>query len=559
MWLAKQGLTRGRLTYAAIALLSLSDGVWARAGGGSHGGSSHGGGGHGGGFSGGGGIGFGGASPMVGSSTGGGGGGGGLIALLLLILVAYLIYRWLNRAAQDDSGSSTSSGLHTAAGTGLGAAAGAIAASYADSPYQQQLKPQAPAGLAELREHDPDFEIESFLQRAEMTFFLVKRAIQANDAKSLQPYFDSPLFAQVAKGLAQREAAHQHQLLESLNVRAMHVVAAQTDAQGQSVTLHFDTVYREKTLDDAQHVLSDEGEDTRHGERWTFRRAANAVTAVNGGVTAAKCPACGGELHLTLDGSCTHCKANVTNGSVDWVVSAVTAAPFMGYTNDASFVLAAPTVHEGIQALTSADPAFSMDAFLTRVKTAFTALQDAWCQQNLEAGRGFLSVGAYFAWRAQLEAMAGEGRRNVMEHLNVLGIKPVRIVHGRVFDDLTVQITASCADYEVDANNRLVFGDRSVRTFSEQWTFQRSVGVPTLGKAGTLENTCPSCGAPVALTQIGECRYCKAAVTSGKFDWVVSRIEQEDDGEQTPNADSGIGLTVGAAVVGGLLASLLSD
>jgi hypothetical protein len=47
-------------------------------------------------------------------------------------------------------------------------------------------------------------------------------------------------------------------------------------------------------------------------------------------------------------------------------------------------------------------------------------------------------------------------------------------------------------------------------------------------KPGTLENICLSCGAPVSLNQIGECRYCKAAVTSGKFDWVVSRIEQDD-------------------------------
>jgi hypothetical protein len=30
------------------------------------------------------------------------------------------------------------------------------------------------------------------------------------------------------------------------------------------------------------------------------------------------------------------------------------------------------------------------------------------------------------------------------------------------------------------------------------------------------------------LTQLGECRYCKAAITSGKFDWVLSRIEQEE-------------------------------
>jgi hypothetical protein len=137
------------------------------------------------------------------------------------------------------------------------------------------------------------------------------------------------------------------------------------------------------------------------------------------------------------------------------------------------------------------------------------------------------------------------------------------VIHGRVFDDLTVRISAVAADFDLDANGKIVFGDRSVRPFTEDWTFQRSVGVATSNKPGTLENTCPSCGAPVSLTQLGECRYCKAAVTSGKFDWVVSRIDQEDGSVGNSTFSDGFGeqvaLQIGGAVVGGLLSSFLSD
>jgi hypothetical protein len=149
-----------------------------------------------------------------------------------------------------------------------------------------------------------------------------------------------------------------------------------------------------------------------------------------------------------------------------------------------------------------------------------------------------------------------------MENLSVQRIDPVQIVHGRVFDDLTVRVSASAADFEVDKDNRIVFGDRTLRPFTEDWTFQRSVGVATTEKPGTLENTCPGCGAPIALNQIGECRYCRAAVTSGKFDWVVSRIEQDQDaegGEGPGGAGRDVALQVGGAIVGGLLAGLLSD
>jgi hypothetical protein len=245
------------------------------------------------------------------------------------------------------------------------------------------------------------------------------------------------------------------------------------------------------------------------------------------------------------------------------VVSDVQLAEFKGYSGESSLELAAPTVAAGIATLTAADKEFVLGTFEARVKTAFLALQDAWCKQNLDAGRAFMSPGAYFAWGAQLETMAADGRRNVMENVSIRNIEAIRVVHGRVFDDLTVRITAAAADFEVDKAGKLVFGDRSVQAFTEDWTFQRSVGVVTSNKPGTLENTCPSCGAPVALTQIGECRYCKAAVTSGKFDWVVSRIEQEDGaggaGISLDNIGERIAMQVGGAVVGGLLSSLLSN
>lgn len=485
---------------------------------------------------------------------------GGLIVLILAGLVLWYFYRRIVRNAPALQKLASSPGTREVLGAVLGAtAAGRMAAP--GTAAARLGRPALPAAVETIRAQDPDFEMENFLQRAEMTFFLVKRGMQKNDAALLRPYLNDATFAAVSQNIGLLKTQHQHALLESLNVRALHLVNAECTDQGQSLQVHFDLVYRAKTLDDANRVVKDEGTDGRHGEQWTFVRKAGARTPVAGGVTASRCPACGAELKLSLDGTCTHCKASVTNGSVDWVVANVQPAPFLGFSGDSLYAVAAPTFAEGIASLRAADAAFSMDVFRTRVRTGFLALQDAWCRQNMDAGRAFLSPGAYFAWQAQLETMVAEGRRNVMENIEVRSIEPALVVHGRVFDDLTVRITAACADYEIDKDGKLVFGDRTVRPFTEEWTFQRSVGVATSNKPGTLENTCPSCGAPVALTQIGECRYCKAAVTSGKFDWVVSRIEQEDGsaaGIDTGNLGEQIALQVGGAIVGGLLGSLLS-
>jgi predicted lipid-binding transport protein (Tim44 family) len=536
----------------AVSALCFAATTFARTGGGSHAAVSHS------------------AGSSSGGSFGSGGSLGGVIVLLIIVIGAVYIMRRVRSGSggQSVGGSQQAQGAIAALGSVIGAAnlakiaLGDMGTGSESGVFRRAL----PAGVDAIRALDPGFEMETFLQRAEMTFFLVKRGMQKNDAAAIRPYLNDGVFNAVSQGIAQSKAQHRHALLESLNVRGLAVEDAQCNAQGQSIVVHFDLVYRAKTLNDANQTVADEGQDQRHAERWTFGRGPAARTAVNGGVIAARCPACGAELRLALDGTCAHCKASVTNGSVDWVVVDVQPANYVGYSADSSLGFAAPSIPEGVAALTAADKDFSLGVFEGRVKTAFLALQDAWCKQNLDAGRAFMSPGAYFTWSAQLETMGAEGRHNVMENVSIRAVQPIRIVHGRVFDDLTVRVSAAAADFEVDNQGKIVFGDRSVRPFMEDWTFQRSVGVATSNRPGTLENTCPSCGAPVSLTQIGECRYCKAAVTSGKFDWVVSRIDQEDEGTtgtgaslNMNNVGEAIALQVGGAIVGGLLSSLLSD
>jgi predicted lipid-binding transport protein (Tim44 family) len=546
-------IARGR-AFWCVAAFGAAGAAFGRAGGGGHSGSVHStSGGH-----------------SASSTFGGGSGNGSLGGIIALFIVALIVWYFVRRLRTQTPSSQTLGGASppsqaaalSALGAVLGASGLARSGTGAMASASAGRRPNLPPAIDVIRAQDPGFEMESFLQRAEMTFFLVKRGMQRIDAVAVRPYLNDAVFADVSRYIAQMKGQHRHALFESLNVRAVHLENAECNPQGQTIQVHFDLVYRLKAFDDSNHVLADEGADNRHGERWTFTRAAAARTPVNGDVTASRCPACGAELRLNLDGTCSHCRASVTNGTVDWVVADVQPAAFVGYSSESQMAVAAPSVVAGIATLSAADRNFSLDAFRARAKQAFLTLQDAWCKQNLDAGRAFLSPGAYFAWSSQLEALAAEGRHNVMEGLGVRGIEIIRVVHGRVFDDLTVRVSAVAADFEVDKDNKILFGDRTVQPFSEDWTFQRSVGVATTKKPGTLESTCPGCGAPVALTQIGECRYCKAAVTSGKFDWVVSRIEQEDaqsDGNGSgdhPGAD--LALQVGGAIVGGLLGSILS-
>jgi len=100
------------------------------------------------------------------------------------------------------------------------------------------------------------------------------------------------------------------------------------------------------------------------------------------------------------------------------------------------------------------------------------------------------------------------------------------VTSDRFFDSITIRLFATSLDYTLTDDGKHVCGSRSrERAYSEYWTFLRSAR-----KAGPprADRVCPSCGAPLAINMAGICNYCKAKVTAGDFDWVLSRIEQDE-------------------------------
>ena len=185
-----------------------------------------------------------------------------------------------------------------------------------------------------------------------------------------------------------------------------------------------------------------------------------------------------------------------------------------------------------------ADPAFDAPLFLTRVRNAFMRMQDAWCAHDLESIRPFVSDGIAERFSLQFQEQRDAGYRNKMEHIKIVEAVLSDARTSRVFNSVTVCITASAADYRVSiADGKYVSGKRGVESFTEFWTFVRRGGVTSLkDKPGLLEGNCPNCGAAVAAKSadgkaisIGgsaKCAACKSLLHSGALDWVLTEITQ---------------------------------
>ena len=117
--------------------------------------------------------------------------------------------------------------------------------------------------------------------------------------------------------------------------------------------------------------------------------------------------------------------------------------------------------------------------------------------------------------------------RNRTDGARVLRIEPAALSSDAYFDALTVRVHANGPDFTITDEGKVVSGDpRRARAYTEYWTLirGRNVARPT-----TTQPQCPQCGAALQVSMAGDCEHCDAKITSGEFDWVLSRIEQDEE------------------------------
>ncbi len=273
-------------------------------------------------------------------------------------------------------------------------------------------------------------------------------------------------------------------------------------------------------------------------ERWTISRRKDARSRSPARARILACPGCGAPLDAVVSGTCTHRRRVVGNGDFDWVVraAAVVQSEVRGpmlTTNVAERGNDLPTVVDPEAqgrwaAIAQRDPYFQWPTFAQRVDLVFTEFfQAAWTGRDLARMRPYFTDALFDTQRYWVEAYRSQGLRNVTDRARIEGLELARITSDKWFDAVTVRLSGAGLDYVVrDSDNKVLSGrTHKERRYTEYWTFIRGAG--RNGPTRTAAE-CPSCGAPLAVGMAGDCRYCKAKVTTGEFDWVLSRIEQDE-------------------------------
>jgi len=488
----------------------------------------------------------GGSSPGGGgrSSGGGSGGGGGgdcgaifeivffLVQLTIeypaigipidILIIGILIWAYASKSKKSQlvEWNTTSTGA-SAAARGYG------------TPYGGGYSPPRPNALRPSRQvrkqlfqtlaqADPEFSLILFEDFVYALYAAVHEARGSRRVRTLTPYLRANVLSNLESEGSGLDRVH------SIVVGALRYKTTDATANKIECMLEMEANYTEVRggSEQAYYVV----------ERWTLARSRTARSRKPETARTIGCPNCGAPLDGMRGNTCSYCNTVIDAGALDWVVEGISVSEknprppqLTGDTPEMGTGL--PTVVDGdaqqrYQMLTRKDPAFSWERFTRRIALIFSEMQVSWSTLEWGRARPFVSDQLFQMLSYWIETYRRSHMRNVTERARITRIEIASVTSDRYYDAITVRVHATGLDYTITDDGKVVSGSRSrERAYTEYWTLIRGTGAAT---RDVSDKNCPNCGAPLQINMAGNCGVCRVKVTAGQFDWVLSRIEQDE-------------------------------
>lgn len=380
------------------------------------------------------------------------------------------------------------------------------------SPTLLKVSTQGTVRLDALRRFDPNFSEITFSDFCYSVYALAHYARGKGDLQRYAPY----LSAAARNTLQQRRADVRAVIVGSCNVVAFSGI----DSATVTATVQYESNVTEGST----------GYYLR--EQWVMERRRDILSPAPEKAKADHCPRCGAALQTRTDGSCDYCGVKIESGAFNWYVRSITLlqretrgplltsnVPEQGTDRGTVYQ---PHFKQQKAAFEAEHPRFDWQAFDARVRAIAKELQDAWTARDWERVRPYETESLFQMHRYWIDAYIRQNLRNIVDDFAITRIEPVKITADMFYEAITVRLFAEGRDYTVDAGGKVVAGsNKSLRVWSEYWTFIRT-------KITAKATACPNCGASVHAGATGICTYCGGKIVVGHFEWILSRIEQDE-------------------------------
>jgi len=391
-----------------------------------------------------------------------------------------------------------------------------------------------------LREHlvhtyqtrDPNFSEPLFLDFANALYHEYYSKLGTPGMAQLQPYLPDETFGQL-----QAQAGETY---SDIVISSFHIGTIITDQNGWDLI----TVYYYANLTGDHN-----GKLTRYyrEERWNFSRRTGVLSLEPHKLHSLSCVSCAAPLNLNSQGACTACGHKTQPGTEQWAIAKIQVninqvqgnprgkmlvyEKEMGTDNP---TIVSDSLRKGASRLMAAEGnavwgTYEQAFFDDVVRPCFTLLYQAWSARKWEAVRPIVSDRLFESQKMWMDEYLRQKLVNRLDNITIQNIETARVDVDKFYAAITVRISAKCLDYVTDESGKVLAGSaKRPRVFAEYWTFVKNAAVKSGDKPSATTKSCPSCGAEVKINLAGKCDYCSAKVTDGSFNWVLTRIEQDD-------------------------------
>lgn len=197
-----------------------------------------------------------------------------------------------------------------------------LSANRSKSSSQQQRKPRN-TNLDQLKQGDPDFSEEAFLEQVGNTYVQIQQAWEAKKWEPMRAVMTDAMYNQFNRQLQDYIDNEQTNHVDRIAVLGTSIVDYSRDDVNDILTVEL----RTRIVD---YVTSDETGEVIRGSNtkelfmtyeYTFIRKQGVVTERKDDASALNCPNCGAPLDINHSGKCPYCGSIVSSGEYDWVIS----------------------------------------------------------------------------------------------------------------------------------------------------------------------------------------------------------------------------------------------
>jgi uncharacterized tellurite resistance protein B-like protein len=367
--------------------------------------------------------------------------------------------------------------------------------------------------LNAIRQRDPSFDLDQFLDRAGTAFRKIQSAWSEQNLSPVRAFVSDGIHERFSLQIGMQQAEGYRNAVEQVRIQSVEAVAVESSPAFDTIHVRIAASAVDYRVDlNSGKVLSGTKRSESFVEFWSFHRRPGARTLSGSGCVEGNCPRCSAPLKIVDRAECDACGAHVNSGEFDWVMAEIT--------QDEEWVVGhAEAAAPGVPELKQRDPAFSVQHIEDRVSVMFWRMRAAEFYRDASLAEPILLP--EYRDRVSDQLLDARSWRDPA----VGRVELIDAIPGdeRTPDRLRVNVRWSGTLIDRSGNGQRIV--RSQTIYTHVFTLLRNHGVRSVPQETFTSAGCFSCGAPARVNRSGDCVYCGAELTTGTHDWGLADVQ----------------------------------